>query len=189
MMCYPTVSREQIRCHLSYKHNHAAGSGSSSTYLLISWTKTTLEPTLDLACWRQIRAAWSPLAFNTDTSLLHQALFACRVGDPHALSRWSPAVGDDGEICKPCPVQAQRFCAIDPFSGPLQPTDPEYVDAASNDVQVFNYLLNLEYLFAEYYSCAVTGAGISAALRGGGPASVGCTQAPLTGPVAVRLMS
>ena len=37
--------------------------------------------------------------------------------------------------------------------------------------------LNLEYLQAEFYTCASTGAGIPAELRGGGPASIGCRKA------------
>ncbi len=68
-----------------------------------------------------------------------------------------------------------------------QTADPNYLDAVGNDVQIFNYFLNLEYLLAEFYSCAATGQGIPAAARGGGPASTGCQQATLTGPVAVRV--
>ena len=52
--------------------------------------------------------------------------------------------------------------------------------------QVLQYFLSLEYLYAEFYSCAVSGQGLPATLRGGGPASVGCTKAVLTGFVAVR---
>ncbi len=67
-----------------------------------------------------------------------------------------------------------------------QTADPNYLDSADNDIQIFNYFLNLEYLLAEFYSCAATGQGIAAAARGGGPASTGCQQATLTGAVAVR---
>ena len=70
-----------------------------------------------------------------------------------------------------------------------QTEDPSYVDTdASNDVQIFNYFLNLDYLLAEFYSCAATGQGLPAEVRGGGPASTGCQQATLTGAVAVRTL-
>ena len=38
---------------------------------------------------------------------------------------------------------------------------------------------------AEFYACAVTGSGIPAALRLGGPPSIGCQRASLTGTLAV----
>ncbi len=49
------------------------------------------------------------------------------------------------------------------------------------------YLLNMEYLLAESYSCWATGTGIPDALRGGGPPSIGCQKLNFQDPfVAVR---
>ncbi len=45
------------------------------------------------------------------------------------------------------------------------------------------YLLNLEYLLANFYACAVSGQGVAVALRGGGPAPAGCTKAGFDSPV------
>lgn len=45
------------------------------------------------------------------------------------------------------------------------------------------YLLNLEYLLANFYACAVSGQGVAVALRGGGPAPAGCTKASFDSPV------
>ncbi len=56
---------------------------------------------------------------------------------------------------------------------------------ATVDSGVFNYILNQEYLMGEFYSCASTGQGLPAALRLGGPPSIGCTKANLNGVVAV----
>ena len=39
--------------------------------------------------------------------------------------------------------------------------------------------LNLEYLEAEFYSCAAYGKPLASSLRGGGPASIGCQKATL----------
>ena len=40
---------------------------------------------------------------------------------------------------------------------------------------------------AEFYACATTGVGLAAPLRLGGPPSIGCQKAVLTGTLAVRL--
>ena len=53
------------------------------------------------------------------------------------------------------------------------------------DADILNFALNLEYLEAEFYNCAVTGSGLPATLRGGGPASIGCQKANITGDVLV----
>ena len=59
------------------------------------------------------------------------------------------------------------------------------VQAKHEDAEILNFALNLEYLEAEFYACATTGKGIPTDLRGGGPASIGCTKANLTGNVEV----
>ena len=49
------------------------------------------------------------------------------------------------------------------------------------------YMLNLEYMVAEAYSCWTTGSGIPANLRGGGPPSIGCQKLNFQDPfIAVR---
>ena len=53
------------------------------------------------------------------------------------------------------------------------------------DADILNFALNLEYLEGEFYACATTGSGLPSNLRGGGPASIGCEMANLTGSVAV----
>ena len=63
---------------------------------------------------------------------------------------------------------------------------PQAAAQTTLDAGVLNYMLNVEYLMAEFYACAVTGAGLAAPLRLGGPPSVGCQKAALTGTVAVR---
>lgn len=52
--------------------------------------------------------------------------------------------------------------------------------ASDNAIAALNYALQLEYLEAEFYSCAAFGSGIPDELRGGGPDSVGCEKADLT---------
>lgn len=54
--------------------------------------------------------------------------------------------------------------------------------ADMRNAQNMVFLLNLEYLLANFYSCAVSGQGVAAALRGGGPAPAGCTRAAFDTP-------
>ncbi|KAK9791846.1 hypothetical protein WJX73_001008 [Symbiochloris irregularis] len=48
------------------------------------------------------------------------------------------------------------------------------------DIKHLVHALNMEYLMAEFFSCAAYGVGISEELRGGGPPSDGCQKANLT---------
>ena len=65
-------------------------------------------------------------------------------------------------------------------------TYPCWTNDARNQ-QMVSYMLNLEYLLAESYSCWSTGSGIPDSLRGGGPPSVGCQQMAFQDPlIAVR---
>ena len=56
---------------------------------------------------------------------------------------------------------------------------PERALADSASCCLQNFALQLEYLEGEFYSCASTGSGLPAELRGGGPASTGCQKANL----------
>jgi hypothetical protein len=49
------------------------------------------------------------------------------------------------------------------------------------------YLLNMEYLLAESYSCWSTGTGIPDSLRGGGPPSIGCQKMAFEDPLVAAL--
>jgi len=71
--------------------------------------------------------------------------------------------------------------------GPSQELNIRPRSAQITDADILNFALNLEYLEAEFYNCAVTGTGLPASLRGGGPASIGCQKANLTGSVLVRV--
>ena len=51
------------------------------------------------------------------------------------------------------------------------------VDDTLRNAGAMTTALNMEYLQAEFYACASTGAGIPAELRGGGPSSLGCRKA------------
>ena len=65
-------------------------------------------------------------------------------------------------------------------------TNPCWTSDARNQGMIA-YMLNMEYLLAESYSCWATGSGIPDALRGGGPPSIGCQQMAFQDPlVAVR---
>ena len=75
------------------------------------------------------------------------------------------------------PLVPKAVCRL-----PLRPTALQVTDA---DILIF--ALNLEYLEGEFYACATTGLGLPDNLRGGGPASIGCEMANLTGSVAVSM--
>lgn len=61
----------------------------------------------------------------------------------------------------------------------LAPTAAPPTAAGVTDVDLLNFALNLEYLEAEFYSCAAFGTPLNSELRGGGPASTGCQKAAL----------
>ncbi len=67
----------------------------------------------------------------------------------------------------------------------LSQTVAQPVPLQITDADILNFALNLEYLEGEFYACATSGSGLPANLRGGGPASIGCQIANLTGSVAV----
>ncbi len=69
--------------------------------------------------------------------------------------------------------------------GHLDELNASTCSAQVTDADILNFALNLEYLEAEFYNCAVNGIGLPASLRGGGPASIGCQKANLTGSVLV----
>jgi hypothetical protein len=49
------------------------------------------------------------------------------------------------------------------------------------DTNILNFALNLEYLEASFYSCAVTGKPLPDSITGNGPTPTGCKKANLTG--------
>jgi len=69
------------------------------------------------------------------------------------------------------------------MSATAAPTTPTAVVAKANiDIAVLQFALNLEYLEANFYSCAAFGTSLNASLSGGGPAPTGCKKANLTAP-------
>ncbi|KAK9810916.1 hypothetical protein WJX73_008035 [Symbiochloris irregularis] len=63
----------------------------------------------------------------------------------------------------------------------LQQTSAPAPAGTPSAVDIANFALNLEYLEAEFYSCAATGSPLPSSLRGSGaPLSTGCQKANLT---------
>ena len=60
------------------------------------------------------------------------------------------------------------------------------VRCTHQDQMVINYILQGEYLMAEFYSCAITGEGLSASVRGATGPSSGCAMAALSKSVQAR---